>query len=399
MSNTDRPHARNAPSGAAAWGRCAGMLNFIDDEGIEDEGGLAADEGTILHSFCESALRQNRDAYDFVGQERSHESKTLILTDELADDMQEGLDWIDQRPGKLFVETRVDLQAYLGKDQFGTLDVGIAGRDEIVIFDWKWGYIPVSPIENYQLMLYALGFYHQLAKRYTDAKTFRLVIWQPRAPGGGGEWTITLDKLERFGRFIKRRAEMTRDPDAERTPGKIQCAYCPGAKTLACKEYADWQLSFIVDQFDEMDEDIELGLPLRLPKPRGITPERRSQLIEHKASIIKFLERLEVDELDDYIRGLPTPGRKAVPGRRPRRVWTDEKVAEKRLTRLLDEDAYTKKLLSPTQAEETLPAKIYKDLKDDGLIHQGERQPVMVSADDARDAIPTAVDLFTDDDD
>lgn len=374
------------------------MLNFIDENEIDDEGGIPADEGTVLHSFCESALRQDREAYYYVGQTREHNGYKLTLTEDLADKMQAGLDWIDQQPGKLFIENRVNLEKYLGKDQFGTLDVGIANRREIVIFDWKWGFLPVSPIENYQLMIYALGFYHQFAKHVTDATTFRLVIWQPRAPGGGGEWTIDLDKLESFGRFIKKRAEMTRDPDAPRTPGKIQCAYCPGAKTLACKEYADWNLAMIVEDFERMDEDAELDIPLHTPRPRGITPERRSYLIEHRSTIIKFLDRLEADELEDYMRGLPTPRRKGVEGRRPRRVWSDEKDAEKRLTRLLDDDAYTKKLLSPTQAEEALTPGMYQKLKEDGLILQGEPQIVMVDERDARPPAPTIIDLFTDDD-
>lgn len=389
-------HARNSPSGAGAWMRCEGMLNFIDDSGFEDEGGYPADVGSVMHSFCESALRENREAYHYVGETRTYGQATVTLEDEDADKMQAGLDFIDTIDGKLVIETRVDLQKWLGPDQFGTLDVGLCNKWEIVIFDWKWGYLPVSPVENYQLMLYALGFYYQVAIHLTKATTFRLVIWQPNAPGGGGEWVIELDDLLEFGRRAKRIAKRTRDPNAKRTPGPIQCAYCPGAKTLTCEEYGDYNLAMVVEDFDEMDDNIEHGFPMKL-SPKGITPERRSYIIEHRAMINKFLDRLQADEHDDYMKGLPTPGRKAVLGNRGKREWSDEDKARQQLTSLLDDDAFTKKLLSPTQAQKELSPTMYESLVKKGLVYRGEPKATMVPIEDDRPALPTLLDDFTDD--
>lgn len=182
-------HARLGPSAASRWLRCPGSVNFLAD--IEDEAGEAAAEGSILHGFCEDCLREDREAYDFVGESRKHDGHELELTEELADMIQDGLDEIDRIPGKLYVEHRVDLGRWM-PGQFGTLDVGIINRRRIHIWDWKWGFLPVSPVENEQLMLYALGFWDNIVRHVSDVRDFRLHIFQPRAPGGGGQWDVTL---------------------------------------------------------------------------------------------------------------------------------------------------------------------------------------------------------------
>lgn len=357
---------------------------------------MAADMGTCIHSFCEEALLSGKDAYDYIGEVRTHNEASVEMDEDLADKVQSGLDYIDQIKGKLVVETRLDLQRWLGRGQFGTLDVGIAGEKEIVIFDWKWGYIPVSPIRNYQLMLYALGFYYQVARFKTHATRFRLVIWQPNAPGGGGEWIVNLSDLEKFGRWAKTRADKTRDPNAPRIPGKIQCAYCPGAKQGLCPDYDEFHLAMIVDDFERLDEDEAAGIPIKLPSIKGITPERRSYIIQNKPSITKWLERLEANEKDDFLKGLPTPGRKGVEGRTPARQWTDKEAATKRLEPLLGDDAFAKRVITPKQAEEELTPAIYEKIKNEGLVKMGERQVIMVDEDDARPPVSTIIDMFED---
>jgi hypothetical protein len=371
--------------------RCPGSVNFI--ESIEDDPaeGTHAAEGTILHSFCEDALRSGKDAYDFVGETREHDGFKLELDDELADMMQAGLEYIDGISGKLFIEHKVNLDRWM-PGQFGTLDVGICGRKRITIFDWKWGMQPVSPIKNEQLQIYALGFWDNIARYHTDATNFRLVIWQPRAPGGGGEWDTTLDELLEFGRELKRKAKATYGKDAPRIPGPVQCRWCEGAKSLKCKEYADYNLSLIYEDFDELDRDVEDGLPPRLST--AITPERRGFILQHRPMFEKFLDRLQAQALDDALKGLPTPGQKAVEGRTPPRKWKDPEKAKERLERLLGEDAYTKKLKTPTQIEKELPKKFFDKLSE--LIERGQPKPVLVSIDDARPAIPPISDLFDD---
>jgi len=364
----------------------------------EGEAGIPADEGTILHTFCEDALRRNVSAYKFIDETREHNGYSFTLDDESADMMQAGLDYIDDIPGKLVIEHQVNLEKWMPGD-FGTLDVGIAGKKRITIFDWKWGYLPVSPVENEQLMIYALGFWDNVARHMTDATDFRLVIWQPRAPGGGGEWDCTLDDLIAFGKKLKIKAAEVDDPDAPRVAGPKQCTYCPGAKQRLCPEYDAYNLSLIIQDFDDVDDRIEMGVGPRLPRSRELTPERRSFILENRAMFDKWFERLHADALDDALRGDPVPGLKAVEGRSPPRKWREVsvEVVTSRLETALGDEAYTRKLLSPAQAEKALPDKLFNRL--DEHIDKGQKKPTLVSDKDARPAIPPLKSLFDDDDD
>lgn len=371
--------------------RCPGSVQFIEEHG-EEEGGVHADEGTLLHEFCEEALREGKDAYDFVGETRTLNDATVEFDDDLADMMQAGLDRIDSIPGKLFIEQWIKLDRWMPK-QGGTLDVGIAGKKWITIYDWKWGANPVSPIRNEQLSLYALGFYETYAKHITDAKRFRLIIEQPRAPGGGGEWETDLDELLEFGRDVKDRARLCLQKDAPRVPGPVQCMYCPGAKSMSCKEYVEYNLALVIEDFDRLDEDVELDVPPFL-STKGLTPERRGYILENRAAFTKFLDRLHAQALDDALKGRPTPGQKVVFGRKPARRWRSGEKTAKAVEAFLGPETYDLKLKSPTQVEKLLSESQYKKLAH--LVDQGEPKPTLVSIDDTRPPIPPLNDLFED---
>lgn len=393
-------HARLSPSASSCWLHCAGSINFIDALG-DDEGqeGDAAAEGTILHSVMEDCLRQNVEAYEFIGETRREERAgfELLITEAHADMCQLGLDYIDSIPGKIFIENWVDLSRWM-PGQGGTLDLAFLGKKEIVIWDNKFGYLPVSPVENTQLMLYALGFWDNVARHLTDVDRFRLIIWQPRAPGGGGEWVIELDDLLAFGKKVKKRAAATYDPDAPRTPGKKQCAYCPGAKTLRCEEYVDFNLHMVIDQFDEMDEDVAEDFPPRLSL-QGITPERRTWLLEHRAMFNKFFDRLHAAAYADAEDGKHLDLMKLVDSREGNRRWTNAKQAEVRLKSALGEGAFIKKALSPTQAQQALKKAGKSAVYDKMLEHLVTRppgKPQLVSASDSRPARKGKVEMVAD---
>lgn len=396
MPPRERAHARIGPSSLARALRCPGSVNFIEAMGDEDDAGIAADEGTILHSFCEDCLNKNLDPFDLVGEERTYNGYKYELTEEDAEGILQGLDVIDDIPGKLLVEKRVDLSRWM-PDQFGTCDVGVVGKKRITVFDWKWGYLPVSPVENEQLMAYGLGLWDTYARDMSDAEQFRLIIMQPRAPGGGGEWEVDLDTLLEFGKRLKRLSKSAADPDAERIAGEKQCHYCPGAKTRTCPEYDKFNLDMIVRDFEEIDDAMENDLPLRLQPFTLLTPERRSFILKHRGMITKYLDRIHAETLDDAIKGRPTPGLKAVEGRAPSRKWRDKDEAEKVLHRLLpEEEVYTFKVITPKKASEVLTPAVYAKIEDQ--IDKGERKPVLVPVEDARPAIRNIADEFNEED-
>ena len=397
MPPVERAHARIGPSSLARAFKCPGSVNFIEDLDEPDVAGNAADEGTILHSFAEDCLNHDLNPHSMVGEQRTYNGYTYELTEEDADGILEGLDEIDQYPGKLLVEKRVSLERWM-PDQFGTCDIGVIGKKRIVIADWKFGFKAVSPIENPQLMAYALGMWDNFARHMTDATDFRLIIFQPRAPGGGGEWDVTLDELLAFGEKLKKLSKAVVDPRAPRCAGNwCEDAYCPGAKTRKCPEYDLFNLEMIARDFEEMDDEIEHDLPLRLTRPSALTPERRSHILKHRGLITKWLDRIHAETLDDAIKGRPTPGLKAVNGRAPARKWLEKTDAEKALLRLLpEEEVYSRRLITPTQAEKLLSETAYGKIS--AHVHKGEPKPSLVPVEDARPPIRNIKDEFEDED-
>lgn len=392
-----RAHARLAPSSAARWLRCPASVGFIDDAELDDEGGVPAKEGTIIHGWCEEALRSGVSPYAMIGRVAEYQGHSLEMTEEIADQMQEGLDIIDEIPGKLYVEKRLNLSRWM-PGQFGTMDVGICGRKVATVFDWKWGYLPVDAVDNDQGKIYGLGFWDNFASQISSGiKKVRIIIFQPRAPGGGGEWEIHLDDLLDWGDKLKKMARATYDPEAPFVPGSKQCEYCPGAKTLTCAAYKLWNLENVVEDFDRMDEEIALGIDMRMPGKDWLTPERRAHLLANRSALNKFLDRLAAEELDDALKGRPTPRRKPVVGRNPPRKWYDASEAESEMALLVpDEKLYTRKLASPTQLEKVVSEKTYKRIAK-RLVDFGEPKTIMVPEEDRRVRVDDLRTEFDDD--
>jgi hypothetical protein len=68
--------------------------------------------------------------------------------------------------------------------QHGTLDraILIPEQNRLIINDLKWGRgIPVSPVRNKQMVLYALGFWDSCAWQALDMNTHRAAGHRPTA--------------------------------------------------------------------------------------------------------------------------------------------------------------------------------------------------------------------------
>lgn len=403
-------HARLSPSAAESWMTCAAYPSAI--EGLEDRTSEFAAEGTAAHAIADDCLALGLDAYDFVDSRLTiterhvagPQSWTFEWTEEDAHDLQPGLDEIRAFEGEFFGEHRVDLSEVYGcHDQFGTLDRGVVGKDLIVIGDLKWGRgIPVSPVENKQLMIYALGFWQNVARHRTKAADFLLVIDQPRCPGGGGHWRCTLDDLLAFREKLRAAALATLDPAAPRTASEKGCYWCarrkqpptePGAVS-GCKTYDEFALDLIGMRFDDIDDASATDADFRPPARDLLSAERLAWIVRHKGSIEKWLEALHANAITDCLAGNPVPGLKVVDGRRGRKKWTDEKQADDWLAGRLGEKRFTIKLSSPAQALKLLPVTERKPLIDSGLFLEGVAKPVLVDERDERPAKATVDEKF-----
>lgn len=369
-------HASLGPSGASRYLRCVGAPNA--ERGLPDNAGYEAAEGTVFHGWAEIVLKTGLEPHDIVlgtpttvtagGKEYTIEYDEVMMVS-----MYEGIDFIREQMGldpdaKLYVEQKVNLVPWLGPAQFGTTDVCIVMPNlrRIVVFDWKYGGIPVYPVGNEQASLYCLGSWVSYAGKHfgmdPHGVEVHIRIEQPRAPGGGGDWHTTMSDLLAWGEDVKIKAEQTRDPNAPRTAGEKQCRYCKAKKT--CATYITHKLDMFGMEISDIDVGIETGVAPEMPKIEFLTPERLSYIWLNKASFIKFLDELHETILANHAEGKPTPLLKVVEGRAgPRKVLTSrEKAYESTLKAWLGDKAYEpRKTLSPAKAEALIGKKPFKD--------------------------------------
>jgi len=372
-------HSPLGPSGAETWIGCPGSVNA--QRGLPDDTSEFAAEGTAAHEVADLCLTLGFEPHDLIGTIWKVDGFAIEVEDDMAEALSPGIDWSREYPGTFYGEHKVDLSHWLGEGQFGTLDRGWTTDDSLAIGDLKYGRgIPISPVENKQLMLYALGFWKAKCPHITDPDfPIRLVIDQPRCVGGGGEWMTTLGRLWEFGEEARAAALATEDPNAPRIASAKACQWCKRRKAPGgCETYDEFNLDMLGLKFDDLDDE-EIMLP------RMLTPERRSIVLAHKSMITNWLETLHTDCLTDALRGDPTGNLKAVEGRKGADKWYDKSAAEDALMPILGEDRFTKKLKSPTQVGKELSPEDMKAL--DSLIERGTKKPILVPEADARPAI------------
>lgn len=397
MTEQIQEHSTRSPSGAHGWRYCAGKINA--ERGLPDRVGREAAEGTLFHEAAETCLISGVDPQMLPqGETRIVSGHTVAFNQEMVDNLLGGLDLLEGllEPGCIVrIEEQVRIEPWtLEPGGFGTSDVIIIypAKRKIIVFDWKYGKIAVSPVENDQAILYALGVWDTVAGEIFgwDASDIEveIIIWQPRVPDGGGEWQTTMEWLLEEGNRIRIDAAATYDEDAPRTPGDKQCKYCKFR--ARCPEYAAWNLKRIGLRFEEIDEGIELDVEPPLDyRVDEWTPERRSYVWLHRKAIIRWLKVLGEQIMFDYQKGLPTPMVKAVPGNRGHRKWRDEEMAAVETyldANIAPDKAWTP--ITPAALQELIGKKRYEEDVADYVV-QSEAKPMLVPLSDKRAALPS----------
>ena len=402
-------HAKLSPSSSSGWLNCPAYPNVQAQYPNEDN--AAAAEGTANHAISDFCLTHGFDAYDMIGTVTNVTGKVrntiressgkLIKTDELvdqtwtftfteddADFLQPGIDWVREQPGTFYGEARVDLSEWLGENQFGTMDRVVLSDEQIVVSDLKFGRgIPVQAVGSKQLRLYALGAWRKYASHITDPVFPVLIhIDQPRNAAGGGLWRITLGDLWQFGEEARIAAERTRQPNPPRIAGVDQCAWCAGRDD--CDAHHQFMLSFLgMDDFSDLD-DLE---DLDLPDASRFTPARRRVIMEHAPLIKKWLESVHASLFTAVMNGGDSAGLKLVDGRKNPDKYRDPKEAEAAIVPLLGEKSFTKKLRTPTQLAKAISPEDWKPIFEKHVI-VGVRKPTLVDEADERPALESFTD-------
>ena len=389
-------HALLSPSGAKKWLSCAASLACEKD--IHNTSGKAAVLGTAMHTIAEvhlnayirgNALPLEREVGAYVLDEGKGQIKALISPMKgavliTADMIEQVRKYTDYCKAIIDVATYAKLEmcvnltevlhpGYEGVETFGTADLvavqELANTDEhmLIIGDLKTGRHHVEAKENKQLMLYALGVYRRLKRRY-NISVARLVIFQPYA-GGASEWDISVEGLELFAKFAQKRALLARDAYfrgkkslkvSDFKPSVDGCQWCRFSEQCAARTKT---VNAVLAE--ELEDDFALEL----------TPEQLVAEYEKLPLLRQHIDKVEKAMSAALYSGKKVPGYKLVEGRPGNRAWKDaDKVAEKYGT-MLNKVV----LMTPTEAAKVIPEEELKY-----FITRKSGAPCVATVDDKR---------------
>lgn len=420
LEETLPAHAPLGPSSAEGWATCSDYVNA--NRGLPDTTTEPAAEGTAAHGISDICLTTGLDADDLLGIVTEVAGFTFAWEEDDAMLLQHGIDKLRAAVGRgaFWGEHRVDISTWTLPGQFGTLDrayiIYDAENDEwwIVVEDLKWGRgVAVSPVENKQIMLYALGFWAAIGRHQIPpgvVPRFRLIIDQPRHAGGGGVWETTLDDLLAFGEWIRERARLTAEPNPTRTASLKGCMWCrrrrvwPQGNFGGCDTYDTFMLGLLGWTWADVDIALMMGTDMTLPTE--MTPERASFLLLHKDMIERWLKELAERMLSAGLAGEETGEVKPVEGNKSADAWQSQGTGKTKLypvrpliERLLGDRGFTKMLKSPKQVLSLLTDDEDATKEVAQHIRMGTRKPTLVPLADARPAILAAQSMLDEEED
>ena len=355
-------HAKLGASNAHRWLNCPGSVSAED--GIPNTSSPFAEEGTMAHELAETCFMvgSTEPLDDFADQDMADFVRVYV---EHVNRLSEDADHVE-------IEARVSYQQWVSGG-FGTSDAVILKGDTLHICDLKYGMgVRVDAEENPQAMLYALGAFYEF-DMISDIRRVVIHIVQPRLDHIS-QWEISISDLLRWAEWVKQRAEEALAEDAPRVPGEKQCRFCRAK--ASCAALQKMTQDVIMADFDDLDN---------APKANTLSDAQMRRALEAKPVIEGWLGAIEGLVRDRLNNGGQFPGYKLVEGR-SNRQWEDVEEAEQLLDELIGpEQAFTRKIISPAQAEKVLGKKRAGEIAD--LIVKPLGAPTLAPESDKRPAI------------
>ena len=122
-----------------------------------------------------------------------------------------------------------------------------------------------------------------------------------------------------------------------------------------------------------------------------LEPEQISRVLNNKKLVVSWLDAVETYVKEKLEAGEAFPGFKLVAGR-SNRAWATDPSVEAKLADMFGDQAYTRKLISPAQAEKILGRKRIEEIAD--LVVKPKGEPTLAGADDPRPAVNITIDDF-----
>ena len=225
-------HALLGPASSAMWLGCPPSARLT--EHMPHETSVYAEEGTKAHYLCEQLVRRSVPAW--MGLPAAP-TQDLLDNPEYPTEMKNAAElyadfihtlWVGfPHTPTVCVEQHVKMTRWV-PECFGTCDCLLIGDGLLHVVDFKYGAgVPVSPEENTQMMLYALGAW-QLFQSTDDIQTVRMTIVQPRL-NNLSSYEMEADELLRWAETeVRPKALLAYEGKGEFCAGEW-CRFCKGA--------------------------------------------------------------------------------------------------------------------------------------------------------------------------
>jgi hypothetical protein len=392
--------------------RCPGSPR--EEANYPDETNQYATDGTHSHTLLEKAtdlvVENGNNRVDvftsFNGKVLKDHEGEFKVDKARCERVQIAVDYICKKMKEVDCYVRSESRtnsfiAFTRPDLSGTLDLLLHSESYLEIVDYKDGVGYVSPVENYQLMIYALSkFKEDHHSMYKDVKNIVVTIVQPKNKMKGRDpvqsWVFPVSEVNHWIKFFREKAAETDDPSAPLVPGE-HCHFCK--HRVNCEERrkfvmekADIQeIKFLPDIIDQAAE-----------KDTSKINTEKLREINQAAPLIKSFLDDAATELFKRTESGENTGFKIVTGRGSR-SWSrpEEEVVEAlKKMGVPKTDVYEIKLVSPAKAEKlswvkkvkgedvqtTLSKKQIEALIKDYVSHV-EGKPTLAPIDDPRPSI------------